>query len=113
MRSGKAVKDTVKTDTVTPPDYKVGELFWLELDQPDSAFKYYCSAARDTLHRETIPKALYSAAWIARYALADSLKADSLYPPAYRQVSGERVFAKSAGGQGRSGHDHDPPGLSA
>jgi TolA-binding protein len=79
MRTGKAVKDTVKSDTVTPPDYKVGELFWLELDQPDSAFKYYCASARDTLHRSMIPKALYSAAWIARYALADSLRADSLY----------------------------------
>ena len=79
MRSGKAAKDTVKTDTVTTQDYKIGELFWLELDQPDSAFSHYCLSARDTLHKEQIPKALYSAAWIARYALGDSVKADSLY----------------------------------
>lgn len=71
--------DAAKADTVTPANYKVGELFWLELDQPDSAFKYYCASARDTVRRELIPKALYSAAWIARYALADSVKADSLY----------------------------------
>jgi tetratricopeptide (TPR) repeat protein len=79
MRSGKAVKDTVKADTVTPPDYKIGELFWLELDQPDSAFAWYCASARDTLHKAQIPKALYSAVWIARFALRDSVKADSLY----------------------------------
>jgi tetratricopeptide (TPR) repeat protein len=79
IRAGKAPKDTTKSDTITPPDYKIGELYWLELDQPDSAFKHYCVSAGDTLHRALIPKALYSAAWIARYALADSVKADSLY----------------------------------
>jgi tetratricopeptide (TPR) repeat protein len=79
MRSGKSVTDSLKSDTTTPPDFKIGELFWLELDQPDSAFKHYCASARDTLHRAQIPKALYSAAWIARYALEDSVKADSLY----------------------------------
>jgi TolA-binding protein len=78
MRQATGAKDTAKSDSVTPANYKIGELFWLELDQPDSAFRYYCLSARDTLHRALIPKALYSAAWIARYALADSMKADSL-----------------------------------
>jgi tetratricopeptide (TPR) repeat protein len=79
MRAGAIPKDSVKTDTVTPADYKIGELFWLELDQPDSAFKHYCLSAADTAHRSLMPKALYAAAWIARYALADTVKADSLY----------------------------------
>jgi len=72
-------RDTTKNDSMTTHDYKVGELFWLELDQPDSAFRHYCIAADDTLRRGLMPKALYSAAWIARYALTDTVRADSLY----------------------------------
>ncbi len=76
---GASVPDTAKGDSITTTKYKVGELFWLDLDQPDSAFRYYCRAIGDTMHKAMIPKALYAAAWIARYALSDSLKADSLY----------------------------------
>jgi len=71
--------DTAKGDTITTIKYKVGELFWLDLDQPDSAFWYYSRATSDTLHKAMIPKALYAAAWIARYSLSDTALADSLY----------------------------------
>ncbi|HUI92951.1 MAG TPA: tetratricopeptide repeat protein [Chitinivibrionales bacterium] len=77
FRTDKKAPDTLKTASST--DFKVGELFWLELDQPDSAYKHYCASVRDTQHAAQAPKALYSAAWIARYALADSVKADSLF----------------------------------
>jgi tetratricopeptide (TPR) repeat protein len=75
----KKAPDTSKTLAASSTDFKVGELFWLELDQPDSAYKHYCASVRDTQHAAQAPKALYSAAWIARYALADSVKADSLF----------------------------------
>ena len=78
-RGEKKAPDTSKALTASSTDFKVGELFWLELDQPDSAYKHYCASVRDTQHSARVPKALYSAAWIARYALADSVKADSLF----------------------------------
>ena len=71
----KKAKDSTKTSI----DFKIGELFWLELDQPDSAFFHYCKTARDTSNKYLAAKSLYAASWIAKYALQDSLKADSLY----------------------------------
>ena len=77
----RAMKDTVDTakgigrrDRI---EFKIGELFWLELDQPDSAFTWFkrLSCKNDSLK----PKALYSAAYIARHALHDTISADSLY----------------------------------
>jgi tetratricopeptide (TPR) repeat protein len=75
----KKAPDSSKAPVVSSVDFKIGELFWLELDQPDSAYRHYCASVRDTQHSAQVPKALYSAAWIARYALADSAKADSLF----------------------------------
>ena len=77
----RAMKDTV--DTAKGPgmrnriEFKIGELFWLELNQPDSAFAHFkvLSGKNDSLK----PKALYSAAYIARHALHDTVAADSLY----------------------------------
>jgi hypothetical protein len=51
----------------------------MELGQPDSAYRHYCATACDTHYRAQKPKALYSASWIARYSLKDSVRADSLY----------------------------------
>jgi tetratricopeptide (TPR) repeat protein len=58
-------------------DFKIGELFWLELDLPDSAYARFSSLAlrSDSLR----PKALYSASYIARSGLRDTVKSDSLY----------------------------------
>lgn len=73
-------KGVMKPDTVkTPSEYRIGELYWLELDQPDSAFEHFCAMTNDTANRAMLPKALYSASWIARFALYDTLKADSIY----------------------------------
>jgi tetratricopeptide (TPR) repeat protein len=77
-RGEKKAPDTSKALVASSTDFKIGELFWLELDQPDSAYKHYCASVRDSQYSAQAPKALYSAAWIARYALADSVKADSL-----------------------------------
>ena len=77
----RAMKDTVDTAKgVVRRDriaFKIGELFWLELNQPDSAFVWFkkLSSKSDSLR----PKALFSASYIARHALHDTAVADSLY----------------------------------
>ncbi len=76
---GKLPADTSKNMQHSSPEFKIGELFWLELNQPDSAFRHYCATACDTHYRAAAPKALYAAAWIARYSLKDTVRADSLY----------------------------------
>ncbi len=75
------LKDTVDTIKNRPRrdalEFKVGEMFWLELDLPDSAFAHFKKLAMnsDSLR----PKSLYSAAYIARTALKDTAGADSMF----------------------------------
>jgi tetratricopeptide (TPR) repeat protein len=60
--------------------YTRAEIFWLRLDQPDSALKYYAAIARDTAkNRDSIPKALYASGWILRNAMLDTAASDSLF----------------------------------
>jgi TolA-binding protein len=58
-------------------EFKVGELFWLELDLPESAFVHFKKLAvkSDSLRA----KALYGAAYIARGAMRDTAASDSLF----------------------------------
>lgn len=73
--------DTLYTvDSLTAQRYKVGELFWLELDEPDSAYRRFVALARDsTIRPETQPKALYAAGWISLNARRDTATADSIF----------------------------------
>jgi tetratricopeptide (TPR) repeat protein len=60
--------------------YTRAEIFWLRLDQPDSALTYYTAIARDTAkNRDSVPKALYAAGWILRNAMLDTSASDSLF----------------------------------
>jgi tetratricopeptide (TPR) repeat protein len=76
-----ALKDT--TDTLKGAgkrnalDFKIGELFWLEMNLPDSALVHFKRLAitGDSLR----PKALYSASYIYLSALRDTAEADSFY----------------------------------
>jgi TolA-binding protein len=95
VKNPKAVPDTSKKEASVTTDYKIAELYWLELDQPDSAYKYFCKTACDTSKKALTPKALYSAAWIARYALHDSASADSLYNALIARYP-SNVFSKKA-----------------
>ena len=59
--------------------YSVAELFRFELEAPDSAYYYYIELAADTAAADSVrPRSLLSAAIVARYQMADSLRADSL-----------------------------------
>jgi TolA-binding protein len=92
---GKMPVDSVKVDVASSADFKVGELFWLELDEPDSAYRHYCKTMADTQFRALAPKSLYAAAWIARYSLKDTAKADSLYRLLLRRFPAN-IYAQKA-----------------
>lgn len=93
----RAMKDTVDTTKGLGHrnriSFKIGELFWLELNQPDSAFAWFMglSCKNDSLQ----PKALYTASYIARHALHDTTAADSLYNILLRKFSASE-FTKKA-----------------
>lgn len=93
----RAMKDTI--DTVKNAarrnrvDFKIGELFWLELNQPDSAYMHFkgLSCKNDSLK----PKALYCAAYIARHALRDTVSADSLYKVLFKTFPANEYTKKT------------------
>ena len=84
-RSREQIDSLVLHDTAWSADtlftsYSIGELFWLELEQPDSALGYFLSMTRDTsLDSSMLAKALYASAWITLAAHEDTARADSLY----------------------------------
>jgi TolA-binding protein len=60
--------------------YKIGEIFYFELDEPDSAYRSFFALANDSTADTTFaPKALCAAAGIARKDLRDTLRSDSVY----------------------------------
>jgi len=62
-----------------PVDFIVGELFWLELDEPDSAYNRYMTVVTDTgTSADILAKSLYAAIWITLHAREDTTSADSL-----------------------------------
>ncbi|NLW32003.1 MAG: tetratricopeptide repeat protein, partial [Fibrobacter sp.] len=70
--------DSLKTET----DFKIGEVFLFELDEPDSAYNQFMALIIDESEEKDsiyIPKALCMAAIIARDGLKDSARADSIF----------------------------------
>ena len=60
--------------------YKIGELFYYELEEPDSAYRSFFSLAKDSAADTPFaPKALCAAAGIARKDLKDTARSDSVY----------------------------------
>ncbi|MBN2035227.1 MAG: tetratricopeptide repeat protein [Chitinispirillaceae bacterium] len=78
LRSKLTSKDTSLNRPQT--NHAISELFYYDLDEPDSAFLHFTAMVEDTV-RDTIywPKSLYSAAYIARHDLKDTLRSDSLF----------------------------------
>jgi tetratricopeptide (TPR) repeat protein len=70
-------------DTANPPvarRYRMGEVFWLQLDQADSAYCHFKALIADTsVTPRYRSKSLYAAGWIALHALKDTSAADSLF----------------------------------
>ncbi len=60
--------------------YRISELFWQDLGQPDSAFVHLRRVARDSMvSPDSLPKVLYAAGWIAVNELRDTSVAESLF----------------------------------
>jgi tetratricopeptide (TPR) repeat protein len=70
-------------DSTMPPEiirYKMGELFWLQLEEPDSALVYFEALTGDTTAGDSLQvQALYTSAWLTLYMKKDSSRADSLF----------------------------------
>lgn len=76
----KAVKPIAPKDTTGMRMYRIGELFWLSLSEPDSAYTYFMRMATDTLIKgDSAAKALYAAGYIAFVVRKDSVLADSIF----------------------------------
>ena len=59
--------------------YLIAELFRFELESPDSAYFYYAELTTDAAAADSLrPRALLSAAVVARHMLGDTARADSL-----------------------------------
>jgi TonB family protein len=59
--------------------FLLGELYLLQMDQPDSALDEYLTLAEKFPESEYAPKALYAAAWIWENVKNDTSEADKLY----------------------------------
>ena len=83
--------------------FKIGELFYYELDEPDSAYRQFLSIVNDTsavakdtaeASVEVIPRALFAAAYIARRDFRDTLRSDSLYRLLIERFPGSDFIAR-------------------
>lgn len=60
--------------------YKLGEVFWLNLSETDSALNHFTIISKDSLADSVfIMKSLYARAWILQFLKEDTTSADSLY----------------------------------
>ena len=59
--------------------FLLGELYLLQMDQPDSALDEYMSLVEKYPQSDYAPKALYAAAWIWENVKRDSVEAEKIY----------------------------------
>jgi tetratricopeptide (TPR) repeat protein len=85
-----SVKHTALRNVI---DFKIGELFWLEMNLPDSACAHFKRIAQsnDSLR----PKALYCVFYILRNSLRDTANADSLYSSLLKEYP-SNIYTKRA-----------------
>lgn len=76
LRALREQKDSLKTER----DFKIGEVFLFELDEPDSAYGQFMTLIKENSNdTEFVQKSLCLAAIVARDGLKDTLRADSLF----------------------------------
>ena len=76
-------------------DLQLAELYYFQLDLPDSALQEYQRLIINFPENPSIPKALFTMAYIYRKDLADTARADSLYREIVRNFP-QTDFAKEA-----------------
>lgn len=76
--------------------YRIGEIFWLSLDEPDSALHYFAlleqNAGEDSI---SVAKSLYARGWIHLHIKKDTTVADSLFNQVINRYS-RTVFAQKS-----------------
>ena len=100
-----AIRDTIiinknnasySNSTVGFMYYKLGEVYWLNLSEPDSAFLQFSRISRDsTADSSLILKSLYAQAWIQKYIKKDTKTSDSIYKDIIRRYPTTHVAQKS------------------
>lgn len=100
MDDSTMVSDSVDTldngSSLNAARYKLGEVFWLRLDEPDSALSWFSVITSDTAaDPEETMKALYARAWIARYVKQDTTWSDSLYGALIEKYPGTQYAKRS------------------
>jgi tetratricopeptide (TPR) repeat protein len=66
--------------TAFSQEYRIGELYWLNLDEPDSAIRHFSRISNDQKMADSLViRSLYARAWISLHIKSDSLNADSLF----------------------------------
>lgn len=67
------------TESMSSVQYKLGEVYWLNLLEPDSALNHFTAISFDSLADSAIiMKSIYARAWILRFIKQDTATADSL-----------------------------------
>jgi tetratricopeptide (TPR) repeat protein len=60
--------------------YKMAEVYWINLSEADSALTYFTRITSDTLADSAVfMKSLYARAWLLRFVKEDTVTADSIY----------------------------------
>lgn len=72
--------DSGNIDTLQYLQYKLGEVFWLNLSEADSALAHFSMISNDSqVNKELAKKSIYAQAWIMRFMKNDTLTSDSIY----------------------------------
>ncbi len=81
IKNSSIQKDTAdSSESLFSLYYKLGEVYWLNLDEPDSALNQYNRITTDSsADSSLLEKSLYARAWILRFIKEDTTTSDSLY----------------------------------
>ncbi len=91
------VRDTADSvDRISELRYKLGETYWLRLDEPDSALAQFATITADSAADSiSVMKALFARAWIYKSMKKDTALADSLFALVTQRYPATE-YAKSA-----------------
>jgi tetratricopeptide (TPR) repeat protein len=83
---GQPKEKTDTTRSAARTAYIIGESYWLSLQEPDSAIRYFARIAADTgAGNELIVKGLFAQAWILRNMKKDTVASDSIFHKIIRE----------------------------
>ncbi|MBU2492164.1 MAG: tetratricopeptide repeat protein [Bacteroidetes bacterium] len=95
----KPIKPTISADSlqtlVSKDKFEMGNMFFIELDVPDSAFYYYTDVLENYPERTFTPNVMFA---LGSYYLTtnDTLKADSIFQYIYDEYQGLKVAEQAA-----------------